>query len=179
MIPSAHLEHSTRLDFNTAMSWPSPTQRISNTYFLDRCAGWSGLCIEPNPIYHGGLRAHRSCRLVPTCMSDSISEVEMLLPPSQWLGGLGGVANGSMSKYAKKLRSWYPPKSWRHSRMNCTRFSEEMSRVGWAHVDFLSLDVDPQELEHWSSCMHSCKNSGRVPLVVGRGPRVDQHRRPL
>ena len=45
-------------------------KRISNTYFFDVCLGWRGLCLEPNPIYHDGLRAHRTCELLPTCASD-------------------------------------------------------------------------------------------------------------
>ena len=41
-------------------------KRISNTYFYDRCLGWRGLCVEPNPRYHADLREKRSCELVPT-----------------------------------------------------------------------------------------------------------------
>ena len=44
-------------------------KRISNTYFYDRCLGWRGLCVEPNPIYHEDLRAHwcrRARAIVPT-----------------------------------------------------------------------------------------------------------------
>ena len=37
----------------------------SNTYFLDRCLGWSGLCIEPNPLHHARIRRERSCELLP------------------------------------------------------------------------------------------------------------------
>lgn len=41
-------------------------KRISNTYFYDRCLGWRGLCVEPNPRYHAELRQKRSCELVTT-----------------------------------------------------------------------------------------------------------------
>ena len=38
---------------------------LSNTFFFDKCLGWDGLCVEPNPVYHANHRAHRSCTLVP------------------------------------------------------------------------------------------------------------------
>ena len=43
---------------------------LSNTYFFDKCLGWSGLCIEPHEPYHRGLLENRSCTLVPECISD-------------------------------------------------------------------------------------------------------------
>ena len=127
-------------------------KRISNTYFLDRCAGWAGVCVEPNPIYHAGLRTHRSCRLVPTCISDAPRETTMLLPPYQWLGGLGGVGNGSLPNLLAKtsIRSWYPPRKWQHTRLNCTTLELELRAARrldgrWDHVDLLSLDVEGHE----------------------------------
>lgn len=120
-------------------------KRISNTYFLDRCAGWAGLCVEPNPIYHDGLRRHRTCKLAPTCATDAPVERDLLLPPYQWLGGLGGVSNGSLPSLLKGKRapihSFYPPHKWRPQRMQCTTLQQELTTLGWAHVDFLSLDV--------------------------------------
>lgn len=32
--------------------WPAGAnhfQTISNTWFLDKCMGWKGICVEPNP----------------------------------------------------------------------------------------------------------------------------------
>ena len=46
-------------------------RKLSNTFFFDKCLGWDGLCVEADPQYHAGIRAHRSCKLVPQCISNS------------------------------------------------------------------------------------------------------------
>jgi hypothetical protein len=47
---------------------------ISNTFFMDRCLHWKGLCAEANPKYFSGLTSLRSCELIPTCVSKSEEE---------------------------------------------------------------------------------------------------------
>lgn len=42
----------------------------SNTVVLDRCLGWQGICVEPNPHIVAFLEAHRSCEVVPKCVSE-------------------------------------------------------------------------------------------------------------
>ena len=72
------------LFFNLFKYWPMAGKRgfyvdsgandarvISNTWFFDRCLGWRGLCVEPNPQYHAGILANRSCTLVPECISSA------------------------------------------------------------------------------------------------------------
>ena len=82
-------------------------KRISNTYyffdvcFFDVCLGWRGVCVEANPVYHAGIRAHRSCDLVPQCASNGTHELNFVLPRNEGTGGLGGVGGGKLAKYAK------------------------------------------------------------------------------
>lgn len=47
---------------------------ISNSFFFDRCLGWKGICVEPNPQYHAFYK-DRSCKLVKTCLDSSESNV--------------------------------------------------------------------------------------------------------
>jgi hypothetical protein len=44
-------------------------QELSSSYFFEKCLGWTGLCIEPQKQYHRGFERHRSCQLVPNCLS--------------------------------------------------------------------------------------------------------------
>ena len=137
-------------------------KRISNTYFYDACANWMGLCVEPNDIYWSETRRQRSCRLVPTCVSETREALEMLLPDCNgcsWLGGMGGVGNGSLmplifhmngTQIVRKRRraamwNFYPPSKWRRISRNCTTLADEFERSGFSHVDFLSLDVEGHE----------------------------------
>ena len=115
-------------------------KRISNTYFFDRCLGWRGLCVEPNPIYHDGLRAHRSCALLPTCASERAdAPVTLTLPTNQWLGGLGGAGGGKLQTYRRAGTPAVP------RNMTCVRLGDELVRRGLFHVDLFSLDVEGHE----------------------------------
>ena len=42
--------------------------RWSNTAFFDRCLGWEGICVEPNPFLAQYLQAYRSCSLYEKCV---------------------------------------------------------------------------------------------------------------
>jgi hypothetical protein len=143
-------------------------KRISNTYFYDTCLQWRGLCVEPNQIYWEGLASHRSCELVRTCASDRAVELDLMLPPVQWLGGMGGVVpkekeHPILKWYFRRNRTtgrldktkpsgndvWklYPPSAWNSTtrRMKCVRVGDELARLGFEHVDFMSLDVEGHE----------------------------------
>ena len=119
-------------------------KRISNTYFYDACLKWRGLCVEPNPIYHDDLRRFRTCDLVPTCASDATAEIDLVLPPHQWLGGMGGVAGGTLATWASRA---YPKAQWREAtrRLRCVKLGDELERRGLTHIDFMSLDVEGHE----------------------------------
>ena len=52
----------------------------SNTWFLEQCLGWKGLCIEPTPSLHASIRRERSCTLVPNCISGDGSFWQLLSP---------------------------------------------------------------------------------------------------
>ena len=62
--------------------------RVSNTAFLDLCLGWEGLCIEPSTRYHEGIREHRTCELVPNCLS---YKNEMVNSVGEEINSTGGV----------------------------------------------------------------------------------------
>lgn len=64
---------------------------ISNTYFLDKCLGWQGICAEANPKYFKPLQSKRSCKLFPTCVSDvDGNEVQF---------GMRGASGGILETY--------------------------------------------------------------------------------
>ncbi len=42
-------------------------KELSNTYFLEKCMGWKGICIEADPGLAAVLRAERACTVVNLC----------------------------------------------------------------------------------------------------------------
>jgi hypothetical protein len=93
----------------------------SNTWFFDRCLGWNGICVEPNPSYSADLRRERTCTVLEECISDRNNSVLKL------------SRLGPLSKIGGKTR---PVK------VACNTLGDMLARVGSPGVDFWSLDVE-------------------------------------
>lgn len=111
---------------------------MSNTYFMERCLGWKGLCVEAHPQYLGAIHRWRNCALVPTCVSDRNGrKVEFALDR-----GLSGVMETNKNKERwKRLGTTVMTID-----MVCSTMKVEMERYEVQVVDYLSLDVEGHEL---------------------------------
>lgn len=96
---------------------------ISNTYFFDRCLGWRGICVEPNRHFHHNLLTHRTCELIPTCISDDASSTVEFASE----GVLGGIVetNKNAINYTRT----------RTERMRCVDLATVFKRSNVRHVD--------------------------------------------
>lgn len=110
---------------------------ISNTYFMYRCLGWRGLCIEANSRYYERLYSERSCALVPTCVSGKDGEsVEF---------ALSGPGSGIVSTHrqgAEKIKK----AALGVERKKCVTTMKALHRFGLRTIDYLNLDVEGGEL---------------------------------
>lgn len=123
-------------------------RRWSNTYFLDRCMGWDGICAEANAAYHAELRSERHCALIATCISDRPRAVNFSFTAAyggvvrgaadRGAWGVDGGQHATRKKYAQHFRGF--------KTLTCTTLARELGRLKVAHVDFLSLDVEGYEL---------------------------------
>ncbi len=123
-------------------------RRWSNTYFLDRCLGWDGVCAEANPGYHQELRTQRHCALIDTCISDTQRLVNFSFTAAYggvvrdgsglktW--GVDGNKHATQRKFSSHFRGF--------RELRCTTLARELPRLGVNHVDFMSLDVEGHEL---------------------------------
>ena len=111
---------------------------ISNSYFFDRCLHWRGVCVEPNPVYHADLRAERTCSLIPTCVSNHTTEIEMRLPNDRWHGARGG-ATSSHFVQGRHVDGTKPVMK------RCVRLQDEFDRLDIKHIDVLFLDLEGYE----------------------------------
>jgi hypothetical protein len=68
-----------------ANDWES----LSNTNSLEVFYNWTGICIEPNPMYHGGLLEKRACHLFINPVSSKNDDVIQF----HMAGVLGGVVD--------------------------------------------------------------------------------------
>lgn len=92
----------------------------SNTVIFDRCLGWRGVCIEPNPHLVAFLEAYRSCEVVPHCIDEAAASRR---PFTDREGNVQFTAD-------------------------CLSLGEILDRAGLAHqrIDVLSIDVEHGEL---------------------------------
>lgn len=140
-------------------------RRWSSTWFLDRCMGWSGICVEPNPKYWEELITQRQCHLVPTCLSDRQRSVNF-----SYTDAYGGVvAQESSQDFTERLgvntklhQSKYASHFHGVKEIQCLTVDDVIDE--WQHnistgssntrdaniprqrIDFMSLDVEGHEL---------------------------------
>lgn len=111
--------------------------RISNTYFMDACLGWDGLCIEAHPKYTNLLNKQRSCQVVPKCISNHDGDKMSFV--------LDGVYSGSTitNKY---MRDWQKEgKVLEKVPMTCISLATLFTENLLTRIDYLSLDVEGHE----------------------------------
>lgn len=109
----------------------------SNTYFFDRCLGWSGICVEPNIRYHEPIKENRACSLVPTCISaEEGKQVEFIDFQER-----SGVNNEDYKFFGlnKSEHETY--------QLTCTTFNSICTKYNVTSIDYLSLDIEGMELE--------------------------------
>lgn len=131
----------------------------SNTFFLDRCLQWKGVCAEGNDIYFEPLYRERTCHLVPTCVSESDGQtVSFNLQVA-----LGGIIDKNY-KNSNQLKPNVPVK-----KLRCTSMKNISQKFGISRIDYLSLDVEGSELEILKGIDW---NSTQIDIIsIENGPR--------
>lgn len=102
---------------------------ISNSLFFEKCLGWKGLCVEPNPMYHP-LYENRNCTLIPHCLYKEEKEMGFWWSPGAGEGGM--------------LVSKDDPISNRT--ILCKPLQQILKEQGVTKVDFVSLDTEGAEM---------------------------------
>jgi FkbM family methyltransferase len=103
---------------------------LSNTWFLDKCLGWRGVCIEANPELAASLRKKRSCVVVNKCASESTLELNFV--PQ----GVGGHILGATSNDGKARAIQVP----------CAPLESILRDAEINRVDFLTIDIEGSEI---------------------------------
>ena len=120
---------------------------MSNTFVLDHCLGWAGLCVEPSPLHHRRLAAHRTCELLPTCLSDAPRAVSFqYFDTGDTLGaglmdGIEGVnLNAPLLTRSRRIR-----RAAQTVALTCTTVAAALRARNVTRVGFVSLDVEGHE----------------------------------
>lgn len=101
---------------------------LSNTYYLETCLGWTGVCFEADPRKVINLLKGRTCQLIPECVTETTREVNF---GSTVMDG-GNAINKTPKKGSISL--------------TCHPFGELLEKYGSEkHIDFMSLDIEGSE----------------------------------
>jgi FkbM family methyltransferase len=111
-------------------------QRFSNTYFLEKELGWSGIAIDPIESFAADYAAHRPrTRFVPLFVSDrSHALVKFFVNPDHTL------VSSSQSEFTKR---WGEGVSTREVRT--ITLDDLLVELGVAQVHFLNMDIELSE----------------------------------
>lgn len=106
----------------------------SNTYFLDKCLKWKGICIEAQQTYWENIEKDRTCTLEKVCI---YSERKMMNfgNTGNGLGGLHGFMRGDLADTDNA------------NLMQCETLQSRIESAGITHIDYLSLDIEGAEYE--------------------------------
>lgn len=143
---------------------------LSNSLLLEK-NGWSGLCIEPNPVYWYYL-AHRKCAVAAAFVGgvEDMVPVDVHLGEGIYDGAFGGIINEEMDNNEKSLTD---SKQLTTERRYTVSLHTVFQKFQVPHViDYLSLDVEGAE----SLVMKDFPFSEyQINLITIERPKLDLH----
>eukprot|EP01047_Picozoa_sp_COSAG01_P027442 COSAG01_NODE_1810_length_9181_cov_22.033142_9_plen_303_part_00 len=101
-------------------------ERLSNTFFFEKCLGWTGVCMEPHPMYAARWKTQRRCKHLPNCAWKE----------SKSMTFAGGSTGGTMMKGSGG--------SWQ---AQCITLDSMLTQQGIQKIDLVSLDIEGAEIE--------------------------------
>ncbi|GJP36832.1 hypothetical protein CLOM_g21304 [Closterium sp. NIES-68] len=132
----------------------SHPEHFSNTYFFDRCLGWRGLCVEPNPkYYHQYGQYNRTCTVVPACVLDRNATLRMdfqggmygkVNKEDQTVAAAGGEGAADASADDNEIE-FNPTAPVPRGYARCRPLEEILDEHAIHTVDFASIDVEGAE----------------------------------
>ena len=116
---------------------------LSNTLFLERRRGWSGLLIEADPVSFRKLRSkNRKSYLVNACLSTSDKAQRVQYQLAGLNGGIAQAFDPQFVDYLKGNGRWTDPLS-----LQCYPLHVLLQAVNQTHVDYFSLDIEGGEVD--------------------------------
>ena len=138
---------------------------LSNTWFLDRCLGWHGLCIDADPALADALRAsERTCTVLNMCAAGSRSTLSYVRDYGP------DAAGGHVAMPGEKGDTLVP----------CAPLHEILREQGITRADFLSIDIEGNEIlalanNNWDSVpidiilVEAALNNDQLDMLLSDG----------
>lgn len=117
----------------------------SNTLFFERAMGWTGLCVEANPIHYERLKQNRTCKTDNIAIYDRSGDVEFLAIDGP-LTGWGGISDAIESQHYERISKRIPKTNKQKIVVSCITLEDVLNKHDINKIDILSLDIEGAEL---------------------------------
>lgn len=121
---------------------------LSNTWYLEKQLGWSGVAIEPAPKAYARCKDNRDCTVLNGCITNSAGRVTFLEieGPAAMLSGIVSVYTSKHIQRIKQEIEEYGG-AMKEISVPCFTVNEVLHANGFDHADYLSIDTEGGELD--------------------------------
>lgn len=121
---------------------------LSNTWYLEKVAGWRGILIEPLPRAYGELVKSRACIAINGAIAEYDGETSFL----EISGGpemLSGIPDKYDARHVRRVRKNLKRQqaTSREITVPCYRLDTILGQHQIDHIDYLSIDTEGGELD--------------------------------
>ena len=118
--------------------------RGSNTLYLEKWRGWTGVLVEPVEAQRRIAEEHRACPCLPYAVADSSGEAQFIAVTEGYTQ-MSGLSETYDPQMLDRVRA--DPRHREETLTVPTRtLSDLLDEAGIAHPDFVSLDIEGGEL---------------------------------
>ncbi len=128
---------------------------FSNSCFFERALGWKGIAVEPISEVYEELKKNRTCECVRGCITDFTGPGDFVRIKSPFVNT--EMLSGLLQKYdprhmerVKREIETYGG-SYEIIKVDCYLINDLLNKMGFNHIDLLSLDTEGGEFEIISS----------------------------
>jgi FkbM family methyltransferase len=116
----------------------------SNSYYFEKKLGWTGLCVEPNPVQYAILKKKRICRTDNFAIYHKPGKARFLAVGGE-LTGWGGIVETIEPKHMERIQKQIRAGDRYEVDVPCITLAEMLKKHDLQKVDFLSLDTEGSE----------------------------------
>ena len=119
---------------------------LSNTFYLEKNRGWTGIAVEPIPDVYARLTVNRKCLAVNGCIGAQSGKAKF-----QVVSGYAEMLSGLIDEYDPHHKQRIHDEISEHGGMcreieaDCFTFNELLDKHNIRHIDYLSIDTEGAE----------------------------------
>jgi FkbM family methyltransferase len=122
-------------------------ESFSNTKFLEKYLGWSGICVEPIPEIYERLKSNRSCTCIQGCITEKSGPVAFARVHG-YSEMLSGVVSNYHPSHINRINAEINTHGGKIEAITVKGYNltQLLLDHNIRHVDYLSLDIEGGEL---------------------------------